>query len=165
MIVYISGPISNNPNYLIDFADAQRELEARGHEVINPAMLSQFFPKRITDNAAPGSLEYESILNVEAEIIRQMADRIALLPGWENSRGSKHEKQVAERESIPVWYPGGYDDSIRTARIIRKVHDRTANGCSFSDTCSECGENIGYCEKMNFCPVCGARFIGRSETE
>lgn len=37
MRVYISGPISNEPDYKAKFAKAEAELKEQGFEVINPA--------------------------------------------------------------------------------------------------------------------------------
>lgn len=131
MRIYLSGPISNNPNYLIDFANAQRELEAKGHEVINPARLSQFFPESITKDCEPGSENYKRILIVEAEIIRSMADRVMMLKGWSKSRGARFEKKVAENEGIPILYAEdaeSEEEPFRSGGIYARYE--SANGYS-----------------------------------
>ena len=37
MKIYIAGSITNNPNYLKQFKEAEEKLIAEGHAVINPA--------------------------------------------------------------------------------------------------------------------------------
>ena len=39
--VYISGAITNNPNYKEDFANAEKLLKKHGFEVVNPASLGE----------------------------------------------------------------------------------------------------------------------------
>lgn len=37
MKIYIAGKITGDPDYRAKFADAQRQIEAQGHIVLNPA--------------------------------------------------------------------------------------------------------------------------------
>lgn len=40
MKIYIAGKITGDPDYRAKFADAQRQIEAQGHIVLNPATLT-----------------------------------------------------------------------------------------------------------------------------
>lgn len=170
MRIYLSGPISNNPNYLIDFANAQRELEAKGHEVINPARLSQFFPASITKDCEPGSTNYSRILSVEAQIIRSMADRVAMLKGWSKSRGARFEKSIAEEEGIPILYAeDAEDDEVLLYHDFRVTGPVGASVLHVDLYCGNCERRIDEIEdgdhiktarakQRKFCPLCGATF-------
>ena len=170
MRIYLSGPISNNPNYLIDFANAQRELEAKGHEVINPARLSQFFPESITKDCEPGSENYKRILSVEAEIIRVMADRVAMLKGWTHSRGARFEKEVAENEGIPILYAeDAENDEVLIYHDFRVMGPVGASVLHVDLYCGNCERRIDAVEEKGcikagkikwtrICPLCGATF-------
>lgn len=41
MKIYISGPITANPNYVEEFKKAEETLSAAGHEVINPVEITR----------------------------------------------------------------------------------------------------------------------------
>lgn len=87
MIVYISGMISNNPDYMKEFDEAEKLMLKRGYEVINPAKLNTIMPKSSTWN------NYMDV----CEILLRQANAIALLPNWENSRGAKIEVYLAKK--------------------------------------------------------------------
>lgn len=170
MRIYLSGPISNNPNYMIDFANAQRELEAKGHEVINPTRLDQIFPRSITKDCEPGSENYKRILSVEAQIIRSMADRVAMLKGWSKSRGARFEKEVAEEEGIPILYAEDAEsDEVLLYHDFRVTGPVGASVLHIDLYCGNCERRIDAVEDKDrieagrirwrrVCPLCGAAF-------
>lgn len=88
--VYISGPMTGIKNLNREaFEKAERLLRESGHFPINPHR----FPQLET---------YEDYLLLDLEMIAMAADAIALLPGWENSPGSKRELAVAIQKGIEV---------------------------------------------------------------
>jgi len=83
MIIYISGPMSGYPEHNFPaFHDAAARLRAQGYDVINPAEIEQ------------PDLSWEACMRKDiAELMR--ADAIALLPGWQRSRGARMEVTIA----------------------------------------------------------------------
>jgi hypothetical protein len=90
MLIYLAGPMSGLPDWNYPaFHKAAAELRAAGHTVINPAEVNP-------DTTQP----WESCLRAcLAEVVK--CDTIALLPGWEHSRGAKLEAYVAEQLKMP----------------------------------------------------------------
>lgn len=92
MRVYVAGPMTGLPdfNYPAFFA-AERALQIAGHEVENPA-----------DNPSPtdgsGWLGFMRMSLVQISKV----DGIALLPGWQNSRGAVIEERLGRDLSLDV---------------------------------------------------------------
>lgn len=93
--LYLSGPMTGIPELNFPaFNAAAARLRASGYEVTNPAEM---------DAADPAPLTWEQYLRRD---IRALLDceAIALLPGWEKSRGAKLEKHVAEALGMRAIY-------------------------------------------------------------
>lgn len=89
MRIYISGPITNNQNYMEDFERAERRLkeEYPDAEIINPAKISQLLPK---------SFSWGDYMAICIPLVFR-ADIVYLLEDWENSKGACLEKEIAEQ--------------------------------------------------------------------
>ena len=108
--VYLAGPMSNKPYFNFPaFFEAEQRLLDKGYEVFSPARhdadtygLEGFMnccsgtheeAKAIFGNHAP---TYRECLKVDLNWILDNADAIALLPGWEDSKGVAAEVALAK---------------------------------------------------------------------
>ena len=91
MKIYLSGPMSGIPEH--NFPAFMREaalLRALGHEVVNPAEINP-----------DHSLSWEQCLRDDIKALCD-CEGIALMQGWENSKGSHLELHVAHRLGLKV---------------------------------------------------------------
>lgn len=91
MKVYISGPMTGLPesNYPAFFA-AEAQLSDAGFAVANPA--------RIPD---PDPNTWENYMRGAVKMVCD-CDAVALLPGWEASRGARFEVELAKTLGLNV---------------------------------------------------------------
>ena len=77
MRIYISGPITNVPDYKEKFARAEQNLKAKypDAEIINPTVLDKL------------PLEYDEYMKLDLMLL-DMCDAIYMMNGWEKSKGA-----------------------------------------------------------------------------
>lgn len=93
--IYIAGPMTGLPdlNFPAFHAEAAR-LRALGYEVSNPA--------EINPDPTAG---WEACMRADiAELVK--CDGVALLPGWERSRGASLEAHIVHSLGMRLVYPG-----------------------------------------------------------
>lgn len=89
--LYIAGPMSNLPDRNFPaFNAAARKLRSRNHEVLNPAELEC------------DGMTWEQCLRRDIALFLPECDGLAVLDGWELSRGASLEVYVAQAVGIPV---------------------------------------------------------------
>lgn len=96
MRIYISGAISNVPDFMARFDEAEKELLTKypDVQVINPARLHSVYPDWFTwDDYMKLSIAELSTANV-----------IYMLQGWEVSRGANRELGYAIGKGLDVMY-------------------------------------------------------------
>jgi len=115
--VYLAGPMRGIPEFNFPaFFAAEKKLTEMGYFVFNPARKDL---ERHGDNFAQtnktGSLEeaakeygfsLRDALGIDLKWICQSADAVAVLPGWENSKGARAEVATAEALGLAIIYLG-----------------------------------------------------------
>lgn len=100
---YIAGPMSRIDDYNFPAFDAaEKALRAAGYDVANPASIGVHEGWGWYDYMRPA---LKMMLD---------CDRVALLPGWEDSRGARIERSLALDlamyvDELAVWLVGGED--------------------------------------------------------
>jgi Domain of unknown function (DUF4406) len=104
MKIYLSGPMTGLPHYNFPAFDyAAAKLRAEGHEVFSPADNDR--THGLTgdpDIPFPPGVTTRVLFKDDASYICDHADRIALLPGWEHSKGAKAERALSEALGLDV---------------------------------------------------------------
>lgn len=87
-VIYLSGPISGNPDFLLTFRTAAELLTAKGWTVLNPAVLPEGLPQK-------------AYMAIDTAMLMQ-ATAVGTLPGWSKSEGARAEVALARKCRIPV---------------------------------------------------------------
>jgi hypothetical protein len=102
MRLYVAGPMRSYPdrNFPAFHAAADR-LSAAGYDVVNPA--AHPLPCGCNGTDLCGSEHiWAEYLRKSLILMLQHADGVALLPGWERSRGATLECEIATTLGMPV---------------------------------------------------------------
>ena len=113
MKVYLAGPMRGIPEFNFPaFNDAAELLRSKGHEVFSPAEadmerhgvdISSGNTTGCEDTAAKEhGFSLREALGIDLAWICAHAEAIALLPGWENSKGAKAEKATADALGLKI---------------------------------------------------------------
>ena len=96
MKIYISGAITNNPDYKEDFERAEDYLQREypSADIINPALVNSFLPKSTT---------YEEYMKMSFCML-DMCEAIFMMRGWEKSCGANRELGYAIAKKKTVFY-------------------------------------------------------------
>lgn len=115
MKIYLAGPMSGISEFNYPaFHAAAAKLRADGHEVFSPAEhdieVHGVDISKGNDNgcdkqaARDHGFDRRKALKADLEFICLHADAIAMLPGWEKSRGAKAERATAIALGLEVIY-------------------------------------------------------------
>lgn len=89
--IYISGPMTGLPELNFPaFNAAAAALRAKGLEVVNPAEINP-----------EGEKTWEQCMRADIKALCD-CDTLAMLPGWENSKGAHLEVHLAHRLGMKV---------------------------------------------------------------
>lgn len=99
--LYIAGPMTGLPDFNYPaFFDAARRLRAAGYGVENPA-----------ENKPEDTASWLAYMRMSLVQISR-ADGLALLPGWQDSRGARIEAKLADDLGLRLW---GVDEWVHAA--------------------------------------------------
>ncbi len=127
MKIYISGAITNNPDYEQQFEAAEKAFEAEGLTPVNPAKNNGYDYKSYIDI---GLIE---LMNCEA---------IYMLPGWQKSTGARLELQYAKAVGLEVIYSQAQQEEY--CDICGKPIKRTYVKLNDGIYCPSCVAANGY---------------------
>ena len=91
--VYISGGITDVPDFEEKFQKAEDELRAAGYAVINPARMYMILK--------PEDTTYEEYMTVDL-LLLGMCGAIYQLKGWEESKGAQIEYEHAVKRGLYI---------------------------------------------------------------
>mgnify|MGYP003307737872 CR=1 FL=1 len=106
MKIYISGPITGEPDFIKHFSEAERKLKGKGYQVLNPIVWAKEGLK----------LEYDEYMTLDLAML-SICDAIYMLPGWANSKGAKTELNFAADKKIRIYYA---DQTVPRVYKIKK---------------------------------------------
>jgi hypothetical protein len=107
---YVCGPISGYPqDNRPAFERAAEILKAEGHKAITPF------------EVAPNPTSYEEAMRLDVAFLAEHCGRIAVLPGWQNSRGAKCELHAAQMFGMRPLYLTASDDRNRVLARIEQA--------------------------------------------
>ena len=96
MVVYISGAITNNPNYELDFKIREAHLHQMGYRVVNPVKIGKKLESTFYEKP-----KWEDYMKVcLQELLR--CDGISMLDGWEKSKGAAMEHDIAVKLGMQI---------------------------------------------------------------
>lgn len=106
MKIYLAGPMRGIPNFNFPAFDAAAaKLRSMGHEVFSPADHDRLhcgpeIGNNPTGDAALAEAQFgftiRKAMAADTKWICEQADAIAVLPGWEQSKGARAEFALAE---------------------------------------------------------------------
>lgn len=97
MKVYLAGPMTGIPEFNYpQFAKHADDLRTRGFEVVSPHELCD------------QSMSWRLCMKVNIKRLVE-CDMIAMLPGWDKSRGACLEMQIAQGLGLEFMFLGGDD--------------------------------------------------------
>lgn len=133
MKLYLAGPMRGIKDFNFPaFHAATAKLREQGHEVFNAAeyeeeMFGVGFAKSETGDfkdIAHIEWDFREAFFKDCEYITKVADAVAVLPGWQNSKGAKAEVAVAQTIGLPVLHA----DSLKPIADEERVVDAKTGG-------------------------------------
>ena len=115
MKLYLAGPMRGVPYFNFPaFTKAAIQLRTQGHTVFNPAEQDDVtYGRDISEGNFWGCVDHAELeygfnlreaLGRDTAWICAHAEGVALLPGWEGSKGTRAEKALAEALGLKVFY-------------------------------------------------------------
>jgi hypothetical protein len=104
MRLYLAGPMTGIPDLNFPaFHAAAARLRASGHDVVNPAEI----------NSDPNAKWVDCMRQDIAQLVT--CHGIALLPGWEKSKGARLERHIANQLGMAEIFVDHFSATVRAA--------------------------------------------------
>ncbi len=101
-LIYIAGPMNGHPDWNYDsFHQAEKEILQQGYRVVNPARLCPIDGLE-KDQSKGQNGRFSTAMRTCLKVMLNCS-AVALLPGWEKSRGATLERYIADHLYIPVY--------------------------------------------------------------
>lgn len=100
MIIYISGPITSNPNFDADFANAEQFLVNLYSPKISLTIIN---PVRLSKAVIGDPLTYDQYLYIDTMLI-SLCTHIFMLKNWDLSYGCKVEYFTALKHNLTILF-------------------------------------------------------------
>lgn len=94
MKIYIAGPISGTTDYEKRFEDAEREIQRKGHEAVNPVHV-----RSVIETVGTNAIRYDKLMNICKALV-DACDAIYMMPGWQKSNGARQEHDEARDKGL-----------------------------------------------------------------
>lgn len=94
MKIYIAGPISGKTDYEERFEEAERAIQRKGHEAINPVHI-----RSVIETVGANAIRYDKLMNICKALV-DACDAIYMMPGWQRSNGARQEHDEAVNKGL-----------------------------------------------------------------
>lgn len=114
-LCYLAGPISGRPNFMEEFQEAKGWLEQRGEYVCSPAHMTSLLPN--------AQMERKHFMQLGIALL-SICGKIAVMPGWEKSRGCQMEVAYAKANGMEIAYLSeiGFKNKLpKEDNVIKKL--------------------------------------------
>lgn len=122
--IYISGKITNNANYEVEFEAAELALKIAGFQPVNPAQ------EHLPDGAT-----WADYMRHDIKLLCD-CDAVYMLNGWRESAGAKIEHKLARDLEIEIIYEikkPAYNAEYRRAQYIKKREETLKKQKEYDD--------------------------------
>ena len=94
MKIYIAGPIYGPTDYEERFEEAERAIQRKGHEAINPVHI-----RSVIETVGANAIRYDKLMNICKALV-DACDAIYMMPGWQRSNGARQEHDEAVNKGL-----------------------------------------------------------------
>lgn len=115
MKIYIAGPISGTTDYEERFEEAERAIQRKGHEAVNPVHI-----RSVIETVGTNAIRYDKLMNICKALVGA-CDAIYMMPGWQRSNGARIEHTEAINRGLKFY--ASIDAIPETAAAIEE-HNR-----------------------------------------
>ena len=97
MLCFLSGGVTNVPDYQAKFEKASDEVRSLGFIPVNPDLLS----RALLNEGVPDTREFW--LDIDFAVLKK-CDAVYFLTNWQESEGSRKEHYIAQAYDIQILY-------------------------------------------------------------